>query len=123
ALIRAQGTIAVSAPGPATTDLAAALDQFGTRAQVHVALPAGAVPLPAEATAELAAVVGACLDNVAAHAGADAPAWVLLEDLGDRVEISVRDEGPGIAPGRLDEAVTEGRLGVAQSIRGRMADL
>nr|BFE68060.1 hypothetical protein GCM10020092_013610 [Actinoplanes digitatis] len=35
----------------------------------------------------------------------------------------MRDEGPGIAPERLDEAEEQGRLGVAQSIRGRIADL
>jgi signal transduction histidine kinase len=35
----------------------------------------------------------------------------------------VRDDGVGIAPGRLDEAAAEGRLGVAKSIRGRIADL
>ena len=38
------------------------------------------------------------------HAGDDARAWVLLEDLGDEVAVSVRDEGPGIAEGRLDDA-------------------
>ena len=40
--------------------------------------------------------IAACLDNVSRHVGEGAPAWVLLEDLGDRVEVSVRDEGPGI---------------------------
>jgi signal transduction histidine kinase len=37
--------------------------------------------------------------------------------------VTVRDEGPGIAEGRLAEAAAAGRLGVAQSIRGRIADL
>ena len=68
-------------------------------------------------------MVGACLDNVARHVGADAPAWVLLEDLGDRVVVTVRDEGPGIPDGRLEEAEAQGRLGVSESIRGRIADL
>ncbi|HEX5986716.1 MAG TPA: ATP-binding protein, partial [Nocardioides sp.] len=53
----------------------------------------------------------------------DAPAWVLVEDLGDSVVVTVRDEGPGIPPGRLDAARAEGRLGVAESVRGRIADL
>ncbi len=35
--------------------------------------------------------------------------------------ITVRDEGPGIPAGRLPEAEAEGRLGIAQSIRGRIA--
>jgi signal transduction histidine kinase len=48
---------------------------------------------------------------------------VLLEDLGDQLVVTVRDEGPGIPPGRLDEAEGQGRLGVAQSIRGRAVDL
>ena len=67
--------------------------------------------------------MAACLDNVAAHVGEDAPAWVLLEELPDRVEVTVRDEGPGIPEGRLAQAEREGRLGVIGSIRGRMADL
>ncbi|WP_369751358.1 ATP-binding protein [Micromonospora sp. ATCC 39149] len=47
----------------------------------------------------------------------------LFENEGETVTVSVRDEGPGIPAGRLDEAARQGRLGVAQSIRGRMADL
>ena len=35
----------------------------------------------------------------------------------------MRDEGPGIAEGRLEEAAAQGRLGVAQSVLGRMTDL
>jgi signal transduction histidine kinase len=57
------------------------------------------------------------------HVGPDARAWVLLEGWPDRVEISVRDEGPGIPEGRLETAEAEGRLGVSQSIRGRVTDL
>ncbi|MFC7720653.1 ATP-binding protein [Nonomuraea recticatena] len=37
--------------------------------------------------------------------------------------VSVRDEGEGIEEGRLEQARAEGRLGVAQSIEGRVADL
>jgi signal transduction histidine kinase len=48
---------------------------------------------------------------------------VLLEDTKDGVEISVRDEGPGIPDGRLATAEAEGRLGVARSMRGRVHDL
>nr|WP_278256208.1 DUF5931 domain-containing protein [Nocardioides convexus] len=71
----------------------------------------------------LVAVVRACLDNVERHVGAGAPAWVLVEDLGDTIEVSVRDDGPGIPAGRLESAAAEGRLGVAESIRGRVRDL
>lgn len=124
-LIRSQDAVsgAAVAGGPAVADLAAALGVFATRHGIEVALPAGAVEMSAHAVAELTAVVGACLDNVARHVGEDAPAWVLVEDLGDRVEVSVRDEGPGIPDGRLAVAQEQGRLGVLESIRGRIRDL
>ena len=104
-------------------DLARALGVLGARPGTEVGLPAGVVELPAHTVTELAAVVRACLDNVERHVGPDARAWVLVEDLGDQVEVSVRDEGPGIAEGRLEAAEQEGRLGVVESIRGRVADL
>jgi signal transduction histidine kinase len=46
-----------------------------------------------------------------------------VEDEPTAVTVTVRDDGPGIRPGRLEEAAGQGRLGVAQSIRGRLADL
>ncbi|MBU2696643.1 histidine kinase [Pimelobacter sp. 30-1] len=122
-LIRSQEAVTASAVATTTADLAALLGPLGSRPRTEVALPAGAVPLPAPAAAELVAVVRACLDNVERHVGAGAPAWILLEDLGDRVEVSVRDEGPGIPEGRLDAAAAEGRMGVSESIRGRIRDL
>jgi len=119
-LIREQDRVATGDAG--RTDLAAALVHLERRPGVDV-VTAGAVELPAEVAAELVAVVGACLDNVHRHVGPDARAWVLLEGWPDRVEISVRDEGPGIPEGRLEAAVADGRLGVSQSIRGRVEDL
>jgi signal transduction histidine kinase len=104
------------------TDLMLALEALQSP-RVTVAGPAGAVILPAYQAAELAAVVSACLDNVCAHVGDDAPAWVFVEDLGTAVVVSVRDEGPGIPEGRLEQATQEGRLGVSSSILGRMAEL
>jgi signal transduction histidine kinase len=109
-------------PATADADLAAALGDLQS-ASVTVSTPGRPVPLAASTVEELVAVVRACLANVTAHVGPEAPAWVLVEDLGDRVEVSVRDAGPGIPPGRLEEAAREGRLGVSQSICGRMADL
>jgi signal transduction histidine kinase len=103
-------------------DLVGALALLGTR-EVTVSGPAGHVLLPAEVVQELTSVVRACLDNVVRHVGADAPAWVLVEKVGDEVVVTVRDEGPGIAPDRLAQARAEGRLGVSESIRGRMRDL
>jgi signal transduction histidine kinase len=103
-------------------DLAQALTLLES-ARVTVSTPGVPVLLPAGLVEELTAVVRACLDNVSRHVGPDAPAWVLLEDLGASVVITVRDSGPGIAPGRLKAAAVEGRLGVSASIRGRMLDL
>lgn len=102
-------------------DLAAMLAGLGSTS-VHVAVP-GRVVLPARIAHEVLDAVDACLSNVRHHVGRDAPAWVLLEDLGDRLVVSVRDEGPGIPSGRLEDAAEAGRLGVRQSIVGRIHDL
>ncbi len=103
-------------------DLVSLLHRMRT-ARVHVSSPGGAALLPARVAEELVAAVEACLSNVRHHVGPDAEAWVLLEDLGDRWVVSVRDDGPGIAPGRLEASEAEGRLGVRHSIVGRLADL
>ncbi|MFF2653368.1 MacS family sensor histidine kinase [Streptomyces sp. NPDC058045] len=90
---------------------------------VTFAAPGTPVLLPPAAARELAAAVGAALDNVRRHAGPEAAAWILLEDEPDAVLVTVRDDGPGIPAGRLAQAAGEGRLGVAQSIKGRLRDL
>ncbi|MFI7303428.1 MacS family sensor histidine kinase [Micromonospora aurantiaca] len=107
-------------PGGDEQDLRDLIDRYAS-ATVVVSAPATPVPLPARTAGELGAAVGAALDNVARHAGGRA--WVLIEDEEETVTVSVRDEGPGIPDGRLVEAAAQGRLGVAQSIRGRVADL
>ncbi|QRP46102.1 MacS family sensor histidine kinase [Amycolatopsis sp. FDAARGOS 1241] len=105
-----------------TTDLRSALQLLAT-SSVQVATPAGTVDLPAHVTAELVAVTREALSNVEKHAGPDAHAWVLLEDLGEQIVVSVRDDGPGIPEGRLERAAAEGHLGVVESIKGRVRDL
>lgn len=85
--------------------------------------PADPVVLPSSTVAGLTAAVAAALDNVRKHAGADARSWILVEDEEDVVTVTVRDDGPGIPDGRLAQAAAAGRLGVAQSICGRVADL
>lgn len=69
--------------------------------KVSFAEPGTPVPLPVPAAKELAAAVGAALDNVRKHAGEGASAWILVEDWGDEVIVTVRDDGPGIPAGRL----------------------
>lgn len=91
--------------------------------RVSVSLPPEPVLLDADVAAELCAAAVNALDNVAAHAGPKARAFVLVEDLGDAVTVSVRDDGVGIPPGRLAEAAAEGRMGVAKSIVGRIDSL
>ncbi len=91
--------------------------------RVSMSLPGTPVALEREVAAELDAAVGNALDNARWHAGPDARAFVLLEDLGDSVTVSVRDDGVGIAAGRLEEAAGEGRLGISKSIVGRLTSL
>jgi signal transduction histidine kinase len=101
------------------TDIGALLRQRASD-RVSVSVPAEPVLLDATVAEELFAAAGNALDNAAAHAGPDARAYVLLEDLGQSVTVSIRDDGVGIEDGRLAEAVGEGRLGIAKSIVGRM---
>lgn len=109
-------------PPGAQADLAALLRARASDA-VSVSLPATPVVLAAGIAAEIDAAVGNALDNVAAHAGAGARAFVLLEDVDDAVVISIRDDGHGIPVGRLEQARAEGRLGVAAAIVGRLEAL
>lgn len=92
-------------------------------ARVTVSVPDGPVDLSAERANQLLDAVRAALHNVAHHAGPSAHTWILLEDLGVDIAVTVRDDGPGIPPGRLEEAAAAGRLGVVQSITGRAIDL
>jgi signal transduction histidine kinase len=103
-------------------DLRGRLGRYGS-ARVTLSAPGTPVLLDPAVAAELAAAVGAALDNVAVHAGEGAHAWVLVEDEPEAVLVTVRDDGPGIPEGRLAAAADEGRLGAAQSIRGRLRDL
>jgi signal transduction histidine kinase len=100
-------------------DLRALVVPFGG-AQVTVSCPATAVLLPEDKAEAVAGAAAAALDNVRRHAGPDAKAWVLVEDEGTGVQVSVRDDGSGFAAGRLAEAEADGRLGVPHSIVGRL---
>lgn len=96
--------------------------------RVTLSGPGEPVTLPGATARELTAAVAAALDNVRAHGGpgadgAGARAWILVEDECDAVVVTVRDDGPGIPEGRLAAARQAGRLGVAESIEGRVRDV
>lgn len=120
-LIRSQDSVRGS-PG-ASVDLAAELSSLESRPGVTVATPGEAVVVAPERGRELVAAVRACLANATEHVGEGAPVWVLLTASATEIAIDVRDEGPGIPAGRLEAAARDGRLGVAESIRGRVAAL
>ncbi len=110
-------------PSPlGSEDLAGAVSRLQS-GSVTVSVPGQPVVMSAGVVREVLAVVNTCLDNVTRHVGEDAAAWVTLEDRGDHVVVGVRDDGPGIPPGRLEAARAEGRLGVSESILGRVQDL
>lgn len=119
-VVPAAGESAPDSPDP--VDLRTLLVPYAT-STITLSEPGAPVPLARAAAKELAAAVGAALDNVRKHAGESARAWILVEDEPDSVVVTVRDDGPGIPDGRLAQAEGEGRLGVAQSIRGRLRDL
>jgi len=106
----------------ANADLMTLLGPYAS-ANVSIAGPAAAVRLPSRTAGEIAAAVAAALDNVAEHCAPGTKVWILVEDEPAQVTVSVRDDGCGIAPERLAEASAQGRLGVAQSIQGRIVDL
>ncbi|MDA2814497.1 DUF5931 domain-containing protein [Nocardiopsis sp. RSe5-2] len=110
-----------SSPSPAA-DLHAALAELAS-SRVTFAGPADPVRMPAPAVSEIRAAVEAALANVDRHCPEGTRVWLLLEDEGDAVAVTVRDDGPGMPPERPEEARAQGRLGMSQSIRGRIRDL
>ena len=123
-----------AATDPAELDLCAVLGRLASRAstadgpRATLSAPGVAVNLPGVTVREIGAAVSAALDNVRVHGGAGddgrgARAWILIDMDRDAVLISVRDDGPGIAPGRLEEARLTGRRGVSHSIEGRIRDI
>jgi signal transduction histidine kinase len=103
-------------------DLRSVLCQYA-EGRVNVASPAEPVFMHCLVADELAAAVRAALDNVRRHAGVEAQAWILIEDKGRDVTVTIRDNGVGVPAGRLAEAAMNGRMGMSNSIEGRMFDL
>ncbi|GAA0612938.1 DUF5931 domain-containing protein [Kutzneria viridogrisea] len=116
----ATGPVATTPDGE--TDLRPRL-QLLTTGRTQISVPPTQVLVPVSTATELDAAVREALSNVDKHAGEGARAWVLLEDLGGELVLSIRDDGGGIPEGRLAAAEAEGHLGVSQSIRGRVVDL
>ncbi|MBL1073030.1 ATP-binding protein [Nocardia sp. 2] len=119
-LISEQGTRTDTDAGGAEEDLRPLLTAQATPS-VFVSTPGEPVLIGRFEAREITAAVAAALVNVALHAGPGAKAYVLLEDTGDELIVSVRDDGPGIPPGRLEQAEQQGRMGVSRSIIGRIA--
>jgi signal transduction histidine kinase len=109
-------------PPAGELDLSALLAREAS-AEISVVTPADPVLLAERVAVETAAAVRAAIDNVRRHCGDSARAWVLVDDEGAEVTVTIRDDGPGMPAGRLAEAAAEGRLGVTHSICGRIRDL
>ncbi len=106
-------------------DLREALRRICDAATVPVefAAPADPVLVPARSAHSLTAATTQALENVSKHAGPHAGAWVLLDEDADAITVSIRDDGVGCSGADIDEAAAAGRLGVAQSMRGRIEGL
>lgn len=119
ASLRALVSAAAPASSGKTIDIRQGLSMMGS-ARLTVATPADPAELPEATAAAVLAAVAEAIENVERHAGSGARAWVLVEVADDSLTVSVRDDGAGIAEGRLEAASLAGRLGVAQSIVGRI---
>ncbi|MGH3717090.1 MAG: MacS family sensor histidine kinase [Micromonosporaceae bacterium] len=109
-------------PESGLADLRTTLGRYAS-ATVTLVTPADPVPLPARTAEEVAAAVRSALDNVERHCAPGTRAWVVVEAEPGEVLVTVRDDGAGIPDGRLREAAAAGRLGVTQSIHGRIEEL
>jgi signal transduction histidine kinase len=112
--IALRSLITTPAPGVAISgenDLGAALQELAG-SNVEVSVPAAGVPLPAGDVEELVALTRVALADTARHAGPETKSWVLVEDLGDEVVLSVRDDGDA-----------DHRSDLSREIRDRIADL
>lgn len=105
-----------------TQDLATLLDRHAGE-RVTVSAMADTIQIPNETATEIDAVVTEILTNVTKHAGPDAEAWILLEQVGNEIILSIRDNGVGAEPATIAQAVSQGRFGVQASIKGRVTDL
>ncbi|MDR6973025.1 PspC domain-containing protein [Leifsonia shinshuensis] len=108
---------AAAAPSGAERDLAGELREVAAALEVDHAVHFDVVSVgePVRtAPSELGAAAREAMLNAARHAGGEVS--VYIEHAGERVDVFVRDRGPGFDV----DALPEGRLGVRESIIGRM---
>lgn len=106
-----------------TVDLAAALDKYES-ARVTVSTMASLVMAPRSVADEFEATLAEVLGNVQKHAGPEAKVWILLDqETDDEVILWVRDNGVGLSAAEVQAAADSGRLGIRDSIVGRMNDI
>ena len=91
--------------------------------RVTVSVVADAVPIRRDRARELEAAIAEVLSNVAKHAGPDARAWILLETEEDKMIITVRDNRVGMTREQVDRALSGDRMGIQNSILGRIAEI
>ncbi|WP_051208488.1 DUF5931 domain-containing protein [Propionicicella superfundia] len=103
-------------------DLAAVLDRHAGE-KVTVSTMADAVMIGTDTVDEVDAAVSEALANVSRHGGLDARTWILLEEVGGEIVVSIRDDGVGADPAAIVAAGERGRLGVRHSIVGRIGAL
>lgn len=102
-------------------DLATALDKYQS-ARVTVSTMASSVMVPRMLADDVQAALAEMLKNVEEHAGPDAQAWILLDqETDDEVILWVRDNGTGMSADQVSLAAQSGRMGIRDSIVGRMA--
>lgn len=90
---------------------------------VTVSAMAGGLEMPAHVVDEIDAALAQVLANVQQHAGDGAHCWILIEQEGDAVVVSARDNGVGMSPEESEHAGTRGRMGISRSIIGRVHDI
>lgn len=108
--------------GGGSTDLVNVLSGVVT-GDTEIVPPGQPVEVGHDQAEAINAAVLAALDNVARHAGDGAKSWVVIEDMGTEIIVTVRDDGVGMDMSRVAEAAGQGRMGLSLSITKRMQDI
>lgn len=81
---------------------------------VHVSVPEAFIMVPMDAIL-IEQVINNLMENAFFHAGSSSPIEVIARTQGDRLEVSIRDQGRGIAPELLDTLFDGGGISQNQS--------